>query len=745
MGQFIDVTMRLIDEFTSPLNKAVDNMKKNADKTIGAGKQIETAGESISKVGSSLTKTITTPILGISTAIVKVASDFEEEMAKVKAISQASGDDFKNLRELAIDLGASTSFSASEVAQGMTEMAKAGWATSDIMAGMGGVLDAAAASGESLATTSTIVADALTGFGLDAGESGRVADLLTQAANAGTIDIADLGETFKYISPVANAMNSSIEDVTTAVSAMSTAGIKGSQAGTSLRTLLTNLINPTDKMQVAMEKLGIEISKDGKFKSLNDIVGNLRDGFSGLEDDEKSYYASILAGKEGMSGMLSLLNLTEDQYNDISDTMYNAAGVAKETADVMRDNLNSRIEELGGSLETLAIKFGDILIPKVQEAVEWLTELVDKFTGLDDGTRETIVKFATIAAAVGPIIFVFGKVVKTVGTFVKIFGTIGKVIGNAGGIMALITSPAGIVIGVLAAIVVAGILVYKNWDKIKEYGKKAWGFIQDIAANCGIDFDGLKDKAIGLGDKAVEAWNKIKDGLSMMWEAVEPLVLQLAGFFMAILPAAFGGAMGFFSNMVDSMMNMAGYLMGGFAALIDFIANIFCGKWKDAFNSLQDFMGNFGALILEVLKAPINGLISMINGVFSTLNNLGLTIPDWVPEFGGKTFGFNLPTIPKLYTGTDDWQGGPAMVHDRGAEIIDLPTGSRVYPHDKSLQMARAEGAAQASGANINIAKLADSIIVREDADIDRIATALVDKLQRIAENTGGVPIGNLA
>ena len=213
-----------------------DKQSKNIATTIG--NNISGVGKSLSSVGTTLTKNVTVPLTAVGVAGLKVATDFEKGMSEVKAISGATGKDFDALRNKAIDLGADTAFSAGEVAAAMTEMAKAGWNSQQIIDGMSGVLSAAAASGEELATVSTIVADAITGFGMEAKDSTRIADLLTQAANSGTIGISDLGESFKYIAPVAGAMGLSVEDVTTALSAMSMAGIKGSQAGTSLRTCL---------------------------------------------------------------------------------------------------------------------------------------------------------------------------------------------------------------------------------------------------------------------------------------------------------------------------------------------------------------------------------------------------------------------------------------------------------------------------------------------------------------------------
>lgn len=313
--------------------------------------------------------------------IYNVGAEFEAAMSRVQAISGATGKDLEALTEKAKELGASTKYSAPEVAAAMEEMAKAGWNTQQILEGMEGVLDAAAASGEGLATTSTIVADAITGFGLAAKDSTHVADLLTQAANAGTIDIADLGETFKYIAPVARTMGLSIEDVTTAVSAMSMAGIKGSQAGTSLRTVLTRMVKPTEAVSVAMNELGINLTnQDGSFKSLDQIVKEIRKSFSGLTDEQKTYYATILAGQEGMSGLLALLNLSQEEYDAIAESMDNCNGVAKKTAAIMQDNLSSAIEQLGGAVDSLAIEIFESMSEQLKnlafigaDAIEQLT------------------------------------------------------------------------------------------------------------------------------------------------------------------------------------------------------------------------------------------------------------------------------------------------------------------------------------------------------------------------------------
>lgn len=409
----------------SEAGMTAQNMKKTLSE------KFKSAGDKISSVGSTLTKSVTLSLVGIGTAGLKVATDFEKGMSEVKAISGATGEDFEALRSKAIELGASTAFSAGEVANAMTEMAKAGWNTEQIIGGMGGVLDAAAASGENLGTVSTIVADAITGFGLEARDSSRVADLLTQAANSGTIGINDLGESFKYVAPVAGSLGMSIEDCTTAIAAMSMAGIKGSQAGTSLRTIMTNLIKPTDQMQTAIDELGISVlDSQGNMKSLDGIIANLRTSFDGLTEAEKAQYAATLAGKEGMSGLLAILNLSEEEYNELAASMDGCKDVAKNTAEVMQDNLQSKFEQLMGSLESLAIVLADHVFPPLTQFVEWLTGLIEKFTALDPAAQKVILTIAGIAIVIGPVLTVVGKLVSGFGSVISVIGKVGGKLGT---------------------------------------------------------------------------------------------------------------------------------------------------------------------------------------------------------------------------------------------------------------------------------------------------------------------------
>ena len=579
-----------------------DTTSKNIATKIG--NNFQSVGKSLTSVGTTLTKSVTVPLTGIATVGLKTASDFESAMSNVKAISGATGEEFDELRQKAIDLGGSTAFSATEVADAMTEMAKAGWNTEQIIAGMGGVLDAAAASGESLGTVSTIVANAITGFGMEAAESTQVADLLTQAANAGTIGINDLGESFKYIAPVAGSMGLSIEDVTTALSAMSMSGIIGSQAGTSLRGVLTRMVKPTDQVAAAMNELGIVLTNsDGTFKSLDQILSEMRGSFSGLTDEQKTYYAATLAGQDGMSGLLSLLNVSQEEYDEIAASMDNASGVAKETAEVMRDNLSADVEELMGSLESLAITLASLIVPALRDFVQWLTQLVNKFAAISPETQKTILMIAGIAAAIGPVLMVLGKLTSSIGSIITTFGKIPGAIAKAKSAFTAVSAAiGGISAPVVAVVAVIGVLIaaFVNlWKTNEEFRNKMTAI-----------WDGIKSKFESFAQGIVDRLN----ALSFDFENFGEVVKAIWDGFCSLLAPIFEGVF----NQVSVIL---GSVLDALTGIFDVFIGIFTGNWDQAWQGVKEIFGAVWDLIkgtFESWAIAFKGIADTVLGWFGT-------------------------------------------------------------------------------------------------------------------------------
>ena len=355
--------------------ETADNWRTNLGDKLGG------IAKTSLKAISGLVVGAATALSGLAATAIKIGSDFEAQMSRVKAISGATADEFEKLNELAIQLGADTAFSAKEAAEGMENLASAGFATNEIIDAMPGMLDLAAASGEDLATSSDIAASTLRGFGLAASEAGHVADVLAKNAAATNAAVYDTGEAMKYIAPVAASLGISLEEVTAAIGLMANSGIQGSQAGTALRASLTRLTKPTDAMITAMEKVGFNaFDSEGKMKSLSNMISELKSGMEGWTDEAKSNALATIFGTEALSGMMALINAGPEEIDRLTESYLNSDGAAKQMAQTMQDNLKGNIEALGGSLETLGIQFYQSVDTPLNDIVSSANSMVDELS-----------------------------------------------------------------------------------------------------------------------------------------------------------------------------------------------------------------------------------------------------------------------------------------------------------------------------------------------------------------------------
>ena len=743
MGKIVDVTLRLVDKMSSPLRIAGTYLQDNARQWIKAGKQIERSGKAIAGVGTNLTKTVTAPIAGIGVASVKLAADFEKGMSTVQSISGATGTDLEMLSKKAKEMGLKTKYSASESAEAFKYMAMAGWKAGEMADGIEGVMYLAGATGEDLAGTSDIVTDALTAFGMQAKDTNKFVDVLAQTANNSNTSVSMLGESFKYVAPVAGALKFNVQDVSTALGLMANSGIKASSAGTALRSLFTRMAKPTKESQTAMDALGISLTdSQGNMKSLDTIMRETRKSFAGLTESQKAQYAAALAGKTGMSGLLAIVNSADSDFNELSTAIYNSDGACKKMYDTANNNLSGQLTILKSTVEGIGISFGERLLPYIKQGTEFIQRLADKFNSLTKAQQDTIIKVGLIAAAVGPAIFLFGRTVMVVGKLVKTVGMVGNAFKTAKTVMGLVTAPANAVVLGLAAVVVAGVLIYKNWDKIKAAAGRLWNFIKNIFQRIGISGDSLKKKLAPIGQK----FSAIGEHIQGFWKVVSPLLSKIGeavhAVFSVAIGAAIGSAIGYFNSLFDGITTMISGLLTAFDGILTFITGVFTLNWSKAWEGVKNIFGGIFEGLGGMLKMPINGVISMINGAIAGINSISVDIPDWVPGIGGEKFGVNIPQLPMLARGTDNWKGGLAQISEKGGEIVDLPSGTRVYPHDETVRKAYADGAKRNSGKSVYIAKLADSIVVKSESDIDKIAEALAKKIFETSDNMGGEEIG---
>lgn len=661
----------------------LSDLNKNLNK---ATKDIQTVGNAFKSVGGTLTKTITLPIIGIGAAAINVTKDFNAAMSEVAAISGATGKDLELLRQKAKDMGESTKFSATESAEALKYMAMAGWKTNDMLDGLDGILNLAAASGEELGLTSDIVTDALTGFGLSAKDSGHFADVLAKASSNANTNVSLLGESFKYVAPVAGALGYSAEDTAVALGLMANSGIKGSQAGTALRTALTNMVKPTDKMAAKMDKLGIEVANsDGSMKSLKDVMIMLRGKMKGLSQEQQTQAAATIFGKEAMSGMLAIINASDKDFDGLISQIYNADGAAQQMAATMQDNLQGDITLLGSALEGAGIKIGEVLDPALRNIVGALTGAVGWFNSLNNEQMQMVMSIAGVVAALGPLFLLIGT---GINWFAKLHASIGMLSGampglssalaSAGATISSLAIPIGIAVAAFAVLwstsedfriaigeIFAGVqTVFQGFsDFLTGVFKGDW----DLAFNgLGQILVGFRDIGIGVLDAIQAAFNSFDQWLGSVFSYDWSKNL-----------GAFGEQLNaFFAN----VKNIWSGIKTTFNGIITFLKGVFTGNWKQAWNGIKDIFKGIFEMLGGLAKAPLNAVIGIVNSAIGSINKVGFDVPDWVPFIGGKKFKIDIPKMKYLAKGGNVFRGS-AIFGEAGPEMLSVSGGTaRVTP-----------------------------------------------------------------
>ena len=488
-----------------------------------------------------------------------------------------------------------------------------------------------------------------------------------------------------------------------------------------------------DKIGDAVKEFSIR-SIDGSdttiagFEALGLNADTMAAKFAAGGDGAKEAFDQVIQGlaamKDPVAQSAAGVNLFGTMWEDLGPSVVTSLAGVEESFDKTKDSMmemvnvkyDSLSSALGGLWRTIQVDvlqpIGNMLIPYVTKAIDKIGQLVGWWNKLSPATQKTIVKFAAVAAAVGPVLMAFGKVSSGIGGLIqnhaKLAGVIKKLTGGATGFKgfaAIMTGPVGIAIAAVAA---GALLIYKNWDKIAPILQK-------------------------IGDKFVSFWQTVQPQIQPFLDICKKIASFMSDVFKATFDVVLAGLGEGLVSFFNSASDIIGNILSIFEGVITFLSGVFTGNWEKAWNGLKDIVGNaFGALA-GLVKTPINAVISTVNGAIDKINSIHFTVPEWVPGIGGKGWeGLNIPAIPALATGTDNWKGGIVQISEQGGEIVDLPSGTRVYPHDESVRMAREEGKGKIS---VAIAKLADQIIVREDADIDRIAEAVARKIVEVSVN----------
>ena len=655
-------------------------------KIAATGEKLKTVGSAVEGVGQKLMP-VTAAVGGFGAAAVKVASDFDSAMSQVAAVSGATGKDLEALRDKAREMGSKTKFSASEAAEAMNYMAMAGWKTGDMLSGIEGIMNLAAASGEDLATTSDIVTDALTALGLSAEDSGHFADILAAASSNANTNVSMMGETFKYCAPVAGALGFTAEDTAEAIGLMANAGIKSSQAGTAMRSMMTNLTGEVKFVGDAFGELTIQTTNtDGSMRSLGDILADCRAAFAQMSESEKAANAEALVGKNAMSGFLAVMNAAPGDIEKLNSAINNCDGTAEKMAATMQDNLAGQLTILKSQLEELAISIGEILMPYIRQIVGWIQGLVDWLNSLDEGTKKIIVTVALVAAALGPVLIVIGKVVGAIGTIMTVVpqiasaisGVIAFVSGTVIPAISAVVAAIGWVPLAIAAVVAILVALYNKcgwfrdavnaiWTQIKEFFVSAWevicsfftetipnawnslvSFFQGIPAwwsglwqSVGDFFSniwtnmmnnpvltGIVDMIRSLWENLSTTlqgvWNGIKTAASGAWELIKNVVLGPVLLLIDMVTGNFTKLKEDAANIWNNIKNAASTIWNGIKQVVGSLAQGLANHVSILFNGLKNTIANIWTAIKNTASSAWNGLKNLVSSIASNLKQVAV-------------------------------------------------------------------------------------------------------------------------
>lgn len=589
------------DKFHRGLTSAFEELKAFTDQSATTGQKWTALGKTLTTIGGGLTVGLTTPLLGVGTAAVSVGNDFEAQMDRVQGTLGETEAEMESLRDQAIQLGADTSFSASEAAEGMENLASAGFSAQEIMAAMPGLLDLAAASGASLADASSYAATTLNAFGLEAEKAGHVADVYALAAARTNAQTEDMGEAMKYIAPVANAMGQSLEETAAAIGIMSDAGILGSQAGTTLRGALSRMARPTDVMTEKMNELGITFyDAEGNMKGYSEIIRELQGSFQGLTQEEQNNALVTLFGQEALSGMQALIAAGPDQLDELTSALEQSDGAAQSMAETMMDNTKGAIEQMMGAFESAGIVIQQKLAPFISDLALKIGDLATKFSQLDDDTLELIVTIAGIAAAIGPALLVFGNVAKGIGAISTAISGLGGMAGVASafgatvsGVFTALTGPIGAVIAFIGILFVA-------WQT---------------------DFNGMRD--------TVATWaSTIQAIIQNVLTIIQTVISTALGLITMVWSTNFANIQGIVTAAFSYIQTMITNVLNIIKSLLDVWVALFTGDWQgfltaisnlwtSVWTGIRDFVANILNLIIQIIIGVAGGFVDAVMAVLS--------------------------------------------------------------------------------------------------------------------------------
>lgn len=623
-GQLRTLQNRL-EETNSAINKHTTRWGKLQERLSTVGNKLRDIGQRMQSVGQSMATSMGAAATAIGGALgfaVKKSMDFEAQIDRVGAVAGATPAEIKKLEQAALDLGASTSKSAAEVAQGMEIMAAMGYNTNQILAAMPGIIAGAEASGEDMALVAETVSAALNAFGLSASEASRVADVLAQAANDSAAGIQDMQYAFKYAAPVAKSLGISLEQLAAATEIMSNAGIRGEQAGTTLRAALIRLSDPPKKAAAMLKDLGVRITdSSGKMLPFNQIIAQLSKSTEKMSNAQKLAALSTIFGTEAASGMLTVIEAGPEKFDELTKSLENSAGASQEAAKKMKDNLKGSLEELQGAFETAQITIGNALAPAIEKVAGYIQNLINWFNNLSPSAQKTITTIAAVAAvlagigtAIGVLLSIVGAAVSGIGALAAAFGTI--------------SAPALAVVAVIAALVAAIVLA---WNKSEAFRNVVTSVFKSISSVVLSAVGAVRNFIVQKFSEIQSFWKQngqqIAQATTNAFNVIRSVISFVMPFVLGIIKSAWSNIQGVISGTVNIILGViktfSALLTGDWKGVWEGVKKILSGAVQFIWNAIQlGFMGKiFGVIHGFVGKAvgKVGELASKFKGKFGEI------------------------------------------------------------------------------------------------------------------------------
>lgn len=703
--------VKLIDDFSNPSREVAAQARDLEKRFNNVADVFNHAGEAFSTAGETLTKSVTAPLTAVGTAAVKFSSDSQdafqqfaaatgtatEEMVKYKDMinnvyKDNFGESINDVAEAMATVNQNMSYLDDSALQRCTEYA---YTLSDTFG-----YDVA----ESTRAADTLIKN----YGVSAREA---FNLITQGAQSGMDYSGEMIDSINEYSVQFKKLGLDAEDMFSIfANGAQNGAFNLDKVGDAVKEFSIRAIDGSDTTKQGFEALGMDAAK-------------MAERFGAGGDSAKEAFNEVIKGLAEMDDPVAQsaagVNLFGTMWEDLGPQVITSMSTASDAIDKSKESVEELVNvkydtlsgALGGLWRTIQVDvlqpIGNQLIPYVTKGISFIQKFTDKWNKLEPATQKTIVKFGMVAAAAGPMLMGFGKISSGIGTvisnFGKIAGLITRLTGVTGfsGLATILTGPVGVAI---AAVVAGAALIYSNWDRIQPIIKK-------------------------IGQRFVEFWQTVQPQLQPFIDICMKIGSYLKDTLLEVFKIVWKAAGDYVVAWFEGVSEVIDNALGVIEGIITFLTGVFQGDWEKAWTGIVQAVGSIFGTLEALVKTPINAVINLVNKAIGAINKISVDLPSAV---GGGHIGFNIPTIPTLAKGTDNWQGGIVQISEKGGEIVDLPSGSRVYPHDESVRMARQESKKNLS---VTIAKLADSIVVREDSDIDKIAEAIVRKIEAAAGN----------